>query len=270
MHRISSCIRVTRAAFEFVCLSASLSEFIKFECCSQNFDDHAPCQIRNMGHYCLSICYALCGLLMIFMAAASPTANQQVSASRAITPRSMFNAEYSYLKSSAIHSRDTTCSSILVVSGDSCVSLAAKCGMTPQPSLCSTLLPGNSVCCSAGNTSGSSSHPSNGAVCNTYSIKHGDLCDQIAQSHGISVSDLEGYNSRTWGWSGCNMLQPGRLICLGSGEPPMPASLAGAVCGPQVPGTQRPGNWADLKSLNPCPLNECVSRLMKLCVRYYN
>ncbi|GLI78013.1 hypothetical protein PoHVEF18_006310 [Penicillium ochrochloron] len=42
-------------------------------------------------------------------------------------------------------------------------------------------------------------------------------------------------------------------------EPPMPASLAGAVCGPQMPGMQRPGNWADLKSLNPCPLNECCS-----------
>ncbi|OKO93844.1 hypothetical protein PENSUB_12123 [Penicillium subrubescens] len=39
----------------------------------------------------------------------------------------------------------------------------------------------------------------------------------------------------------------------------MPASLAGTVCGPQVPGPQRPSNWADLKSLNPCPLNECCS-----------
>jgi hypothetical protein len=76
------------------------------------------------------------------------------------------------------------------------------------------------------------------------------------------VAELESYNSRTWGWSGCNILQPGRLICVGSGEPPIPAALAGAVCGPQVPGSQRPRIWVDLRSLNPCPPNECVSHRM--------
>lgn len=60
------------------------------------------------------------------------------------------------------------------------------------------------------------------------------------------------------------MLQPGSLVCVSSGQPPMPAALAGAVCGPRVPGTQRPSNCADLKSLNPCQLNECVSHSMTL------
>lgn len=68
------------------------------------------------------------------------------------------NADFlSCLKSSEIHSRSTTCSPIQIVSGDSCGSLAARCGITasqftsfnPQASLCSSLVPGNSVCCSA-------------------------------------------------------------------------------------------------------------------------
>ena len=60
------------------------------------------------------------------------------------------------------------------------------------------------------------------------------------------------------------MLQRGSLVCVSSGQPPMRAALTGAVCGPRVPGTQRPSNWADLKSLNPCTQNECVSHSMTL------
>ena len=142
------------------------------------------------------------------------------------------------LKSSEIHSRSTACSSIQIVSGDSCGILAARCGITPsqftsfnpQASLCSTLVPGNSVCCSAGNTSVSSAQPSNSNACNTYTIKFGDYCDQIAPKYGISVAELESYNSQTWGWSGCNALQPERLICVSSGQPPMPASHASRHC----------------------------------------
>lgn len=31
------------------------------------------------------------------------------------------------------------------------------------------------------------------------------------------------------------------------------------MCGPQVPGTQRPTNDTDIKDLNPCPLNVCCN-----------
>ncbi|KAJ5364252.1 class V chitinase-like protein, partial [Penicillium cataractarum] len=151
------------------------------------------------------------------------------------------------------------------------------CGITasqftsfnPQSSLCSSLVPGNSVCCSAESTSVSYSQQSNGAVCNTYTVKSGDYCDSIISKYAISVTELESYNSRTWGWSGCNALQSGRLICVSSGEPPMPAALAGAVCGPQVPGTQCPSNWADLESLNPCPLNDCPKLHFQLRIRLH-
>lgn len=37
----------------------------------------------------------------------------------------------------------------------------------------------------------------------------------------------------------------------------MPSIMKNAVCGPQKPGTKRPGKWGDIESLNPCPLNAC-------------
>lgn len=114
------------------------------------------------------------------------------------------------------------------------------------------------------NAASGSAQPSNEGVCNTYFIKYCDVCDQIAPKYGISVAELESLNSQTWGWSGCKMLQRGSLVCVSSGQPPMPAALTGAVSGPRVPGKQRPSNWADLKSLNPCSRNECVSRSMTL------
>jgi chitinase len=46
-------------------------------------------------------------------------------------------------------------------------------------------------------------------------------------------------------------------MCLSIGSPPMPATLANAVCGPQVPGTRQPDSGANLTILNPCPLNAC-------------
>ena len=67
----------------------------------------------------------------------------------------------------------------------------------------------------------------------------------------------------TWGWNGCGHLEQGSFICLSNGKAPMPMALPQAICGPQVPGTARPSNMADLASLNPCPSAECVSPLFR-------
>lgn len=40
----------------------------------------------------------------------------------------------------------------------------------------------------------------------------------------------------------------------------MPASLKDTVCGPQVPGTQKPADMSKLADLNPCPLNACCNK----------
>ncbi|KAF7337318.1 Glycoside hydrolase family 18 protein [Mycena sanguinolenta] len=155
-----------------------------------------------------------------------------------------------------------TCSTITVVAGDSCASLAARCGISatdfttynPSATLCSTLAVGQKVCCS----SGSLPTPVENAdgSCANYTVVSGDTCNAIALSNDITVDDLETWNTDTWGWEGCDDLQLIN-ICLSTGYPPMPPAVEGTVCGPQVPGTVNPGVNGNLSALNPCPLNAC-------------
>ncbi|KAK9364399.1 hypothetical protein V1509DRAFT_78068 [Lipomyces kononenkoae] len=161
--------------------------------------------------------------------------------------------------------RDGTCSYVLVVSGDSCGTLTTKCGITaaelsqynPSSTLCSTLAVGEPICCSEGSLPDLSPQPSSDGICYSYTVQSGDYCALLAQEYYITTDDIEQYNSETWGWMGCNNLQLGSTICLSPGDPPMPAVVMNAECGPQVSGTARPSNWSDISSLNPCPLNAC-------------
>ncbi|KAH8882398.1 glycoside hydrolase, partial [Thozetella sp. PMI_491] len=165
----------------------------------------------------------------------------------------------------SVSARDDTCSTVQVVSGDSCGSLAAECGITaaqftqfnPNPSLCSTLAVGQFVCCSAGSLPDLRPKPSPNGDCATYTVQAGDFCSKIAASNFIAVSDIESFNTQTWGWQGCSNVQLGQIICLSTGNPPFPASVSSAICGPQVPGTSPPSNLSAIADLNPCPLNAC-------------
>ncbi|KAJ5735081.1 glycoside hydrolase family 18 protein [Penicillium malachiteum] len=151
-------------------------------------------------------------------------------------------------QSASIQTRDTTCSYILVVSGDSCGTLDTRCGITaaelseynPSSTLCSTLAVGQAISCSSGDLP--------------------DLSPQeglLAQEYSLTVDEIEEYNTETWGWMGCDDLQLGAAICLSTGDPPMPAIISNAECGPQLSGTVRPSDWSDISLLNPCPLNAC-------------
>ncbi|KAL6876786.1 glycoside hydrolase family 18 protein [Trichoderma novae-zelandiae] len=157
------------------------------------------------------------------------------------------------------------CSYILVKSGDSCASLASRCGISaanftkynPSSTLCSTLKVGEPVCCSSGSLPNLTPQKNPDGTCASYTVKSGDYCALIAENNYITVDNIETYNAKTWGWNGCSNLQLGANICLSTGDPPMPAVVPGTVCGPQVAGTKRPANWSDIGSLNPCPLNAC-------------
>lgn len=48
-------------------------------------------------------------------------------------------------------------------------------------------------------------------------------------------------------------------MCLSKGDPPMPAPVANAVCGPQKPNTPTPPRGTNISQLNPCPLNVCCN-----------
>ncbi|KAJ6448584.1 hypothetical protein C8R45DRAFT_1224651 [Mycena sanguinolenta] len=156
----------------------------------------------------------------------------------------------------------SSCSTITVVSGDSCGSLAARCGISaadfttfnPSPTLCSSLAVGQKVCCSAGGLAVPVQNPD--GSCASYTVVPGDTCAALAASNGITVADLNAWNVNTWGWETCNDLQLIK-ICLSTGTPPMPPPVTNAICGPQVPGTANPGAGANLSALNPCPLNAC-------------
>ncbi|KAJ5517072.1 hypothetical protein N7527_008632 [Penicillium freii] len=106
----------------------------------------------------------------------------------------------------------------------------------------------------------SPSAPGGDGICHTYIIQEHDTCASLAERYKVTTSNIETWNVGSWGWPGCARLKQGDFACLSSGALPMPVSLPNAVCGPQVPGTQRPAKYSDLASLNPCPSSQCCAK----------
>ncbi|KAH6997387.1 glycoside hydrolase family 18 protein [Ilyonectria destructans] len=166
------------------------------------------------------------------------------------------------------HEARGNCRTINVVGGDSCGSLASKCGITgskfslynPGKKLCSSLQAGQRVCCTSGTLPDITPKPNKDGSCASYNVKSGDNCALIANKNGITMAKLEKFNDKiTWGWGGCKNLAAGINICLSTGSPPLPAPVANAICGPLKPGTSTPKKGQNLADLNPCPLNSCCN-----------
>ncbi|KAL9573156.1 hypothetical protein ACKAV7_002841 [Fusarium commune] len=164
------------------------------------------------------------------------------------------------------HEARATCKAINVIGGDSCGSLASKCGITaanfskfnPNKKLCSTLQAGQRVCCTAGTLPDITPKPGKDGSCASYNVHAGDYCALLANRNGLTVEQVEKFNDKiTWGWNGCKSLAAGINICLSTGTPPLPAPVTNAVCGPLKPGTTAPKKGQSLADLNPCPLNSC-------------
>ncbi|RAL13110.1 glycoside hydrolase family 18 protein [Aspergillus homomorphus CBS 101889] len=143
----------------------------------------------------------------------------------------------------------TTCSTAQVVSGDTCTTLAEKCGITPaqftkynsESKECSSLVAGEHVCCSAGTLPDFASKPQSDGTGATYTVQPNDSCVTIAAAYGLTIDDINNFNTGTWAWNTCSRpLYAHEVICLSEGNPPMPASVSNAICGPQVPGTPTP------------------------------
>ncbi|KAJ5664208.1 class v protein [Penicillium longicatenatum] len=160
--------------------------------------------------------------------------------------------------------RDDTCTTAQVVSGDTCITLAAECGITYADFTdynsiddCTDLPVGEYVCCSSGTLPDNSPQPDSDDNCYAYVVVTGDTCSALAATYYITVDEIESYNNDTWGWMGCGDLLIGNNMCLSSGWPPMPTTIDNAVCGPQVNGTATAPHGTDLSTLNECPLNAC-------------
>jgi chitinase len=159
---------------------------------------------------------------------------------------------------------DDECTTVQIVSGDSCTTLAEECGITLtefegyNDDLCdSPLQPGQYVCCSEGTLPDYSPQPDDDDNCYVYLVETGDDCSTIAAAYALTVDEIESYNNDTWGWMGCDDLLANMNICLSSGWPPMPTEIENAVCGPQVPDTPVASHGTNLSTLNECPLNAC-------------
>lgn len=160
------------------------------------------------------------------------------------------------------------CRTVKVASGDSCGSLAQSCGISSpdftkfntDPKLCSNLAPGQRVCCSSGSLPDIKPLPDKDGSCARYIVKKADTCSSIAANNGLTEDDMSKFNDNTtWGWGGCNGLMEGLAMCISTGNPPLPASLNGSVCGPTKTGTKPPNSGQNLADLNPCPLNACCN-----------
>ncbi|KAK3196417.1 hypothetical protein K4F52_000299 [Lecanicillium sp. MT-2017a] len=160
---------------------------------------------------------------------------------------------------------DGSCQTKEVKGGDSCNSMASKCGIAfndflkinTRDNLCLTLQPGQLVCCSEGRLPNRPEIGADGS-CAVYTVAKDDGCFSIAAAHDLTVEDIENFNKNTWGWNGCKILYENYKLCLSEGFPPMPAEVSNAVCGPTVPGTKRIDGRA-LADLNPCPLKACCN-----------
>ena len=118
-----------------------------------------------------------------------------------------------------------TCTTVTVVSGDGCGSLAKKCGISaanftkynPKANLCSTLMIDQRVCCTAGDLPDIRPKPNKDGTCAKYTVQEGDWCGKIASANGISTDDIEKFNDSNPDWQGCADLWADIEICVSSG-----------------------------------------------------
>lgn len=114
-----------------------------------------------------------------------------------------------------------------------CASMATKCGVSgadftkfnPKQDLCSSLQPGQHVCCGRGDLPDFTPKPGADGSCHAYAVQRDDSCAVIAAANSLTVAKLEEFDKQTWGWNGCKLLCIGTNICLSTGSPPMPAPV---------------------------------------------
>lgn len=152
---------------------------------------------------------------------------------------------------------NATCTYITQQSGQYCADLATECSISLtqlysyNPTLgssCQGLIAGQKVCCTSGGLAPSQN--SNG-TCASYTVIQNDSCSSIGANNGLTNTQIENFNTQTWGWLGCVDLQLGMNICLSTGTPPIPTANPLSACGMTAPG----------KLFNSsCPLNACCSQ----------
>ncbi|KAK4233824.1 hypothetical protein C8A03DRAFT_47714 [Achaetomium macrosporum] len=175
-----------------------------------------------------------------------------------IRPRN-WSANHAWQRAATLGKR-ATCAYIRVEAGDRCASLTAKWGIrgadfakyNPKPNLCTTLQPGDYVCCSAGDPYSEpkpeAPKPTPDGSCAVHFILNTDTCEQLGKRFGLTEAQIESFNKgKTWGWTECRTMLAGYNMCLSIGSAPLP----------------RRNGWTNtsipMTDLNPCPLKACCS-----------
>lgn len=159
------------------------------------------------------------------------------------------------------------CRTEKVQENDSCAALATRCGISgadftkynSDKGFCSKLQPGQHVCCSSGTMPDFRPKQNDDGSCVTDTVGEGESCSTIGAANSLTNDEINSFNKNTWGWTGCKNIFKDAVICISKGTPPMPAEVADAHCGPQVPGTKAPKDMTKLADLNQCPLNACCN-----------
>lgn len=193
------------------------------------------------------------------------TSNSTVHARHATHSRSHDKHAEIFDKRSKFLQARADCRTVQVEFLEGCPELAVKCGISSadftkyNPGICGTLMPKQHVCCSSGRLPDFRPKPNADGSCFSYQVQNDDNCAKLEAEYGLTNDELESFNEDTWGWSGCEPLFSGTIMCLSKGTPPFPAPMANAVCGPQKPGSKRPTDGSKIADLNPCPLNACCN-----------
>ncbi|KAM0331444.1 hypothetical protein ACHAQA_003120 [Verticillium albo-atrum] len=157
------------------------------------------------------------------------------------------------------------CRTVQVDPGQGCAELAVKCGISGadftkyNPDICGSLKPKQHVCCSSGSLPDMRPKPKPNGECASYIVEDDDNCANLGAEYGLTNEEIESFNKNTWGWSGCKLLFSKTVMCLSKGDPPFPAPIANAMCGPQKPGSKPPTDGSKIADMNPCLLNACCN-----------
>ncbi|KAL2134930.1 hypothetical protein VTI74DRAFT_10423 [Chaetomium olivicolor] len=87
----------------------------------------------------------------------------------------------------------------------------------PKSDLCSTLQPGDYVCCSAGDPytepKPQAPQPDADGSCAVHFIRNFDICASLGKAYGLTEAQIESFNKgKTWGWTECRAMLAGYNI----------------------------------------------------------
>lgn len=118
-----------------------------------------------------------------------------------ITPAVANAPDLSHWDAHTLARRADYCRTETVIQDDSCGALVERCGITSdeltkynKDNLCSTLRPGQKVCCTEGDLQ---PHKSDNGTCYTYTIKDKDTCYDLGLVYSLTNDEIDGFNNGT-------------------------------------------------------------------------